>query len=1210
MNSRRVEIPVRTDPWVMNFYRLLLVLVITSVFVVSAHAAITGVISGTIGDQTGAIIPGVTVTAVDDATGVRHTTVSDSSGFYSFPTLDVGNYTVSVAHAGFQSYRKTAIRVDANSSVRTDIVLSLGSVEQIETVTSNMVQVETQSTQLGEVIEATKITAVPLNGRAFTDLLALQPGVSPYQGQSELASEGGATVSGGLNAGNMSINGGREASNGYMVNGANVNEGVQNGTAIVPNLDSLSEFRIITNNFDAEYGNFSGGQVNVVTKSGSNQIHGSAFEFYRGTQLNAENYFQQKGTPRPPYLQNIYGGTIGGPIRKDKVFFFADFQGTNQSIGTSENVQTYTAADLTGNVSDLTPFLTGHVVGAGWADVLSKRLGYAVAENEKYYSAGCTSTATCVFPNAVIPKAAWDPTVSGMLKYFPTPNSTLSGTTPDGTAALLPSYNTSANAQTLKDYKEAGRVDVNTRFGGFFAYYFLDNYSQINPYGGGTDGQFPTSNTGRAQLANLGLTTTLSNHAVNTFRSSYMRSAWHFNEPAYTTPGPSLVSQGFVTPWGSAGGISSIAPQLEGVPEISVNTLSFGTPGAIDGHYDNTFQWLDNYMKVVGTHTIQFGGSYHYDQINERNFDGPNGVFNFADANETGSGFADFLLGADSGNFTQSSQQILDNRAYYLGAYLEDAWRARSSMTLNYGIRYEIITPWWDKTNKIETIVPGLQSVVFPGAPLGWVFPGDPGIPKTLAPIKHNKFAPRFGFDYAPTSSSSGFISKLLGEPGMFSVRGGAGLFYTNVQEESGYEEAGDAPFGNFYQAPLPTMMYNPYVDRNTQNIETAKFPATFPPPNTSASNPDTTFDWAAAVPLSSSFGVRTTNTLPYTINYFLGIQREIGKDTVFTANYVGNQGRHLGNAEEANPGDAALCLSLSTAASVAAGTPTCGPKLETQLYTRADGALVQGTRPTLGLAFASNPYLETRATSNYNSLQTSIKHTSSHWDVLLGYTFAKSLDNASGLTDAINPFNPKATYGISKTDVRHYLVASYDLHPELNRFVGNRFAKAIVGGWSLTGITKMATGVPITLSDNEDYSLTGSAGVDFPYYTPGNLFAGGVHGDRNPRHGNPFFNTSLFTRESQKTPDNPSLSWGQSGNSKRRFFYGPGLDSTDLAVLRDFHIHEDHVLQLRAEAFNFLNHTQFSAPSSIGSITSGTFGVINTAVNPRVMQIAAKYHF
>ncbi|MEO6909419.1 MAG: hypothetical protein ABI158_00655, partial [Edaphobacter sp.] len=700
-------------------------------------------------------------------------------------------------------------------------------------------------------------------------------------------------------------------------------------------------------------------------------------------------------------------------------------------------------------------------------------------------------------------------------------------------------------------------------------------------------------------------------NSVNTFRFTYMRSATHTNNPTYSDK-PSLGSLGFVTPWGATGGTGNISAPLAGVPQISVDGMSFGTPTETQGHFDNTFQWLDSYMKVVGTHTLQAGLNYHYDQVNERNYYDVNGGYTFSDSGgETGNGFTDFLLGADAGGFTQASPQILDSRSNYAAGYVQDSWRALTNLTLNYGIRYEVSTPWYDTQNKIETIVPGQQSKVFPGAPLGWVFPLDDGVPRTLAPIKWNKFAPRFGFAYAPSRSFDGFLGKILGAPGSTSVRGSFGIFYTSYQDESGFVEVGDAPYGLYYQAPVPTMLESPYVDRATQNVQLPKFPFAFPPTNVSPSNPDNNIPWDSLEPLSSSYAVSTKNTLPYLESYFFGIQRQLGGATVLTINYAGSQGRHLANAEEANPGNAALCLSLSQDA-LAPGETACGPHLESQAYTLLNGTVVPGTRPLDGLSYGSNPYLLTTATSNYNALQTNLRHTSKSWDLLLGYTFSRSFDNASALTDATNPFNPKLSYGLSKFDVTHYLVASYNVHLPFADWVGNRVAKQIVGGWSISGITQMATGIPVTLSDGSDYSLTGSSGVDMPFYTPGNLNAGGTKGNHNPRDivpgtkkHYPYFNTSLFATEKV----GGGGKFGVIGNSRRRFFHGPGIDHTNLAVLRDFHIYEAHVLQLRLEAFNFLNHAEFNNPG--GSVTStSSFGIISSSTNARVLQVAVKYHF
>ena len=316
------------------------------VFAVSAYAAVTGSISGLVKDASGAVVPGATVTATNVQTGIARTAVTNGSGFYSFPDLPIGTYTLQIAQQGFKAFEQTGLLINANSALTADVALEVGAVSQQVVVSTEVTQVETESSQMGEVIEGEKMTSVPLNGRAFTDLLALQPGVSPYQDVSEGSA---ATVSGNLDAGNSSVNGSRETANGFMVNGADVNDGQENATAIIPNLDAIAEFRIITNNFDAEYGNFSGGQVNVATKSGTNEIHGSAFEFVRNTDVNAQQYFQ---STRGPYDQNQFGGTIGAPIRHDKMFIFGDYQGTRLTQGVATGrIPVPSTAEQTGDFS-------------------------------------------------------------------------------------------------------------------------------------------------------------------------------------------------------------------------------------------------------------------------------------------------------------------------------------------------------------------------------------------------------------------------------------------------------------------------------------------------------------------------------------------------------------------------------------------------------------------------------------------------------------------------------------------------------------------------------------------------------------------------------------------------------------------------------------------------------------------------------------------
>ena len=350
--------------------------------------------------------------------------------------------------------------------------LQIGGVQQTVSVSDNSLHIETSSTQLGELISDRQMTAVPLNGRSFTDLLSLQPGVAPATSiTSSIVQDVGATVlnpSGDLNPGTLSVNGQRESANAFIVNGSNTEESVNSGTAIIPNLDAIQEFRIVTSNFDAEYGEFSGGQVSVVTKSGSNHFHGDAFEFLRNTDLDARNYFSPT---RGTFQQNQFGGTFGGPIRRDKFFFFTDYQGTRQTQGIDTgDISVPSVADRGGNLLDLAGNLTGSVSGHYFANLLSQKLGYSVVAGEPYYAAGCNSPGQCVFPNAVIPQSAWSAPAQKLLQYIPAPNTAFGA------------FATSAYNQTVRDDKGAMRFDATTHWGLVSAYYFIDDFLLNNPY--------------------------------------------------------------------------------------------------------------------------------------------------------------------------------------------------------------------------------------------------------------------------------------------------------------------------------------------------------------------------------------------------------------------------------------------------------------------------------------------------------------------------------------------------------------------------------------------------------------------------------------------------------------------------------------------------------------------------------------------------------
>ena len=345
----------------------------------AALASVTGTISGTVTDPSDAVIANAVVLALNTETQIRQTTYTNDRGFYSFSNLPAGHYELDIRARGFKEHRQTSLTVEVNASLRVDVQLQVGDASEQVTVASSALHVETASTQMGETIEGPTITSLPLNGRSYTDLLALQPGVIPIPSGEYFSPN----VSGGLNPGNLSVSGQRESANGFMVNGGNVEEGGSMGTSIIPNLDSIAEFRILTDNFDAEYGNYSGGQVNAITKSGNNDWHGGAFDFLRNTSLDAKNFYSPE---RGKFNQNQFGGTLGGPLVRNKFFLFADYQGTRSTVGEATgNVAVPSAADRIGNLADVASQLTGSVQGSYWAGILSQELGYAVTAGEPYY---------------------------------------------------------------------------------------------------------------------------------------------------------------------------------------------------------------------------------------------------------------------------------------------------------------------------------------------------------------------------------------------------------------------------------------------------------------------------------------------------------------------------------------------------------------------------------------------------------------------------------------------------------------------------------------------------------------------------------------------------------------------------------------------------------------------------------------------------------
>ena len=1166
-------------------------IIVLFVLVATLWASDGGSLLGTVTDPNGAAVPGARITATEISTGVKQTISTDGVGFYSFQSLPVGRYDVEVIASGFKPLRHTGVVIDVNSKVVVDARLALGERSESVTVSGSAAHVETVDTQLGEVITGQQMTGVPLNGRSFTDLLALQSGVVPVTSiTSDTSQDVGVSAfspSGDLNPGTISINGQREFANSFVLNGSDVEEDVNMGTAIVPNLDSIAEFRILTSNFDAEYGEFSGGQIEVVTKSGTNALHGDVFEFLRNTDLDARNYFSPT---RGAFDQNQFGATLGGPIRKNRVFFFADYQGTQSTKGIDTGeIPVPSLAERAGDFSGVGSALGGTVTGPYWASQLSQKLGYGVTAGEPYYFQGCTSSTQCVLPNAAIPQSAWAAPAANLLQYIPAPNNS------NGT------FSTSAFNQTLQDDKGAYRLDGTTRWGMLSAYYFLDGWSQNSPYpvaqGGANVPGFNALNSGRAQLLALGDTKTFGSTAVNEFHFSFMRDFTDLGQPRGGV-GATLASQGFVVGENTPG-IVPLSPKTEGVENVDFNNFSIGTNTNELRQVNNTFQWRDSFSKVVGTHTITAGGEFHYDQVNTNPIAQLNGNFIFF-GSETGVDFADFLLGIPS-QYNQSQLQTFYSRNKYAGIYAQDSWRVRKNLTLNYGLRWDRIEPWYEKYNQIATFAPGQQSVVFPGAPAGILFPTDPGVPRTLASPGNLDFAPRIGLAYSPDADRDSLLGKILGGPGKTSVRASYGMFYTAIEALTIGISSANAPYGTTYTSPAPPLFATPFVTAASGQNVGQYFPVQLAPLNATASHPDASLDWSQFEPISGMPNYAANNKIPYTEEYMLSIERGFGKSTVLSASYVGTEAHHLLVLEEANPGNPVLCLQLSNPANLAPGQTPCGPFNESGVFTTASGQVINGTRGPLGPNFGSDTIETTIGNSNYNSLQITVRHTSGPLQLLAAYTYGKSLDQSSNLGEEVNPLNPSLSKALSAFDIRHNFVVSYNYQLPFARLF--RATNRLTQGWELSGITRFSTGLPVTLINYGDNSLLGAEpnginnyGVDEPDVAPGSLNL-----NHNPRNGQPYFNAALFSDNALGTP----------GNASRRYFNGPGMENFDMALLKNLRLSESKFVQFRLEAFNVFNHAQFFGPQAVdGNISSATFGQVVSATAPRLVQVAAKFTF
>jgi hypothetical protein len=1139
-----------------------------------------GRIRGTVTDSSGGAASGAQVTLINEATNVAREVKTGSNGDYQFLEVPVGSYEVDVTVQGFKKFVRKGIPLNLNEVVTVDAVLQVGSNVEVLEVTGAPPVIDTTTTQLGAIVNERSSTQLPLNQRDVYQLLQLQPGV-----QSQLGND---LFYGSDKAGVVTVNGGRGRSNNYSVNGGDGNDLFVNGPAIEPSPDSIEEFRVISNSFDAEYGRNSGAVVNVVTKSGTNFLHGSFYEFFRNDVLNTHK-FSFTPAPKEPFKQNQFGGTLGGPIKKDKTFFFASYEGRRIVKGiNSQQVTVPTGAELNnGDFSSGSTF-TGSLGSATVASVLQSRCGSGNASPAlnaaqqgllQSVIAGAslpvptTQDWAAIFPGNQIPAQCFDPVAVSLLnpKYVPGAGGS------SGTVVTVPKNRDRGDQFQIKiDHS----LNSNQKLS---IYYYFDDDNTLDPFAkfqsfGDPQGTFPSVYATRTQQINGSHTWTIGSTAVNEARFSYFREGQlKFNTPTITNDvtascGTGAVSQICFTgqtdvPLVDANGncLSSAAPpsgspatcpnpgdfgihtglgsKFEGVPFISIGGtgLSIGNnAGGQLPQIGNTFQFSDNYSRIIGKHSFKFGGDVRYQKFDQFLIFDINGSYSFQ-AGGTGVGFdnayPNYLLGLSNGYLQGSPQnELVRSKSLYL--FAQDSWKVRPNLTLNYGMRWELNTPLADAGQKVQAFRPGQASTIYPGipgndaagdTPLGIVVPGDKGVPKGLTSTYYKAFAPRLGLNWSP-GAHDGWLAKLTGGPGKTSVGMGYGIFYNPIEQLVLEQFSAEPPFGGS-ESISSSFLSTPFVGQDG-TIHPNPFTGILNPPR------GTPLDWSRFLGTTYFGDFQPHMRQQYSDQYNLTIKRELPGDILVQVGYVGSQGHRLLAIYEVNETNPQTCLELMAIPGTGGcaqfsedsfyqftlpagqaldlpyfnpgGPNATGPNkpclpINTPAGCHIVGAAGGGTHVTLsGLRFYSSPFCnplsptgagcpstppivgifaeDTVAKSNYNSLQALFEKRFSHGlQFQASYTFSKTMDNASSFEDALNPFNFNATYGLSKYHAKNRFVFNYVWDLPVPKFDG--FKGKLLDGWEVSGILSFQSGFPVRITSQADNELLDST---FNFEAPG----------------------------------------------------------------------------------------------------------------------------
>jgi hypothetical protein len=1224
--------------------KVAIVATLFAAFAIGAHAIdVNARIKGTVTDSTNAVIPGVTVTATNEATGVVYTTKTNSAGDYLFPELPVGSYTVKVTNAGFKTFAATGIVLTIDQEYVEPVQLSAGGTSDVVEVKADSLQVNTTDMQLNNIVGSTQMEELPLIGRNFTGLELTLPGI---QASSDRFT------------GNYSASGSQTQQSEFLINGADTNDLALNTPTYLANLDAIDQFNLIEGPLNAEYDRNSGGIVSATLKQGTNHIHGDIFEFYRDTFLNTNNWFQKTFSPTTgartdtiaKYHQNIFGGTIGGPIIKDKLFLFLAYQGTRQVVPEAGgSVSVYSAANINGDFSaDLLAnagsanhqgLTFSNKVIPGTITSLSAANPNCVPNGVNAWGPHALVVGGPLVPGCLdsllgqVPIAAFNSIAAKMVKtYVPLPNN----------SAIGPYNYTFHPLVTTKANQDIGRLDyaIDPKDSlTVIGVYQRSSAPETLPFTGGSLPGFGDVSTSYTQQYTVDFVHQFSSTLVNDFAIHWTRYNFQAVIPQVPT---SPASAGFsINPQNAAG---------EGLPLQTVSgffALGFSTNGP-QPRIDQVYQLGDSVSKVLGNHVFKLGYDGRRFNVSNPFSARNNGSYAFGGSPySTGDPSLDYLLGVPN-TYGQSSGAAIQAQAFLNYMFVQDTWKVKNNFTFDYGLGYSIDTALLQKQyggQAVICLIGGQQSSVFNTAPKGLNYPGDPGCTNAGGAKTHyGEFGPRIGFAWSP---NLGKIS--AGDSHKFSIRGGFGIYYDRSEEESSLETLTTPPFGltsagvNDYgtTTTLTPAFANPYQDINAGTVYANKFPYTFP-------TPGSTINWAKLEPVAKSSyspGFRA----PYAENFQLSIEREFPSRTVARLSYVGSLSHRNQVDPEGNyitaAGHAACAALAACSANQNAGfnnlAPIAAVNAGNQQKIYPTDTAFGSIDPNTGLTGFTSIGLDTsEGSSNYHGLQAEVTKATTHGlSFQMSYTYSHALDNGSSFENSgfgssgrgYNQYQQSLNYGNSAYDARQRFVFSpIYVSPVFRK--GQAWYSPLnlaLSGWEVSAITTLATGFPFDISyaGGTSNSLWCASSNSF-YACPDVPVQNGPIQLLNPRGkslANPLGGS--LTGDRWFAP-NFGFSFlpepiGSFGNTARNEYHGPGINDTDMVLAKNFNLSADGArrLQLRMTSTNVFNHTQFANPGSTtanstyntttnaGGFTS-SFGQITSAANARQTQLAAKIYF